>query len=88
MEALKVVLYALAFCASFGCAILLMRGYRQFRYRLLLWSAICFGCLTLNNVFLFLDLVVLPGTDLRLARLITAMAGVLCMLYAFLWESE
>ena len=88
MEALRVVLYVLAIVTSLGCTVLLVRGWRKRRYRLLLWSSICFAGLTVNNVLLFLDLVVFPGIDLRPWRLCASLAGVLCMLYAFIWEVE
>ena len=88
MDPLKIGLYSLAILTSLGCTVLLIRGYRQRRYSLLLWSAVCFACLTANNVLLFVDLLIFPTVDLRLWRLITSLAGVLCMLYAFIWESE
>jgi hypothetical protein len=88
MELIRIALYSLAILTSFGCTLLLIRGYRERRYPLLLWSAICFACLTANNVLLFLDMLVIPGMDLRVWRLVTALAGVACMLYAFVWESE
>ena len=88
MELIKVGLYSLTILASLGCTLLLARGYLERRYSLLLWSAICFGFLTLNNVVLFVDMLVVPSMDLRLWRLIAALAGVLCMLYAFIWEAE
>ena len=88
MELIKIALYSLAILTSLGCTVLLARGYRERKYSLLLWSAVCFGFLTLNNVLLFLDMLVVPTIDLRLARLFTALAGVLSMLYAFIWESE
>ena len=88
MELLKFTLYSLAIVTSLGCTVLLVRGYRTRRYPLLLWSAICFACLTANNVLLFVDMLVVPSVDLRLWRLLTALTGVVCMLYAFIWESE
>jgi hypothetical protein len=88
MELIKVALYSLAILTSLGCTVLLARGYLERRYSLLLWSAICFGFLTLNNVILFVDMLLVPEVDLRLWRLLSALAGVLSMLYAFLWESE
>jgi Family of unknown function (DUF5985) len=88
MDPLKIGLYSLAILTSLGCTVLLIRGYRQRQYSLLLWSAVCFACLTANNVLLFVDLLVFPTVDLRLWRLVTSLAGVLCMLYAFIWESE
>jgi hypothetical protein len=88
MDLLRIALYSLAILTSLGCTVLLIRGYRERRYSLLLWSAICFACLTANNVLLFVDMLVIPAMDLRVWRLVAALAGVVCMLYAFLWESE
>jgi hypothetical protein len=57
--------------------------------RLLLWSALCFVFLSVNNMVLFIDSVLLPTqVDLRLVRLAAALAGVGCLLYAFVWEAE
>lgn len=88
MAAFVVVLYLLAIVTSFACTILLYRGYLQSRTRLLLWSALCFVGLTVNNVFLFLDLVVFTSVDLRAVRLIASLTGMLFLLYAFIWEAE
>jgi hypothetical protein len=88
MDLLRIALYSLAILTSLGCTVLLIRGYQERRYSLLLWSAICFACLTANNVLLFVDMLVIPAMDLRVWRLVAALAGVVCMLYAFLWESE
>ena len=50
---------------------------------------LCFIFLTANNVLLFVDTIVLPTqVDLRLYRLGAALAGVACLLYAFIWEAE
>ena len=60
METFKVVLFLLAIVTSLACTVLLFRSYVQSRVRLLLWSSVCFVCLTANNVILFVDVVVLP----------------------------
>lgn len=88
METSKIVLYALSVLTSLACAILLFRGYRQRKVRLLMWSAICFACLTLNNILLFVDLVIFPSGDLRLFRLSAALTGMLFLLYGFIWDAE
>ena len=88
MEAFRAVLYAVALLTSTLCTILLFRGYARRRFRLLLWSAVCFAGLTINNLLLFVDLVVFPTVDLRMPRLIAALAGIAVMLYAFIWEAE
>ena len=88
MDGLKLVLYALAILSSLTCATLLTRAYLQRRVRLLMWSAICFIGLTINNVALFVDLVVFPQVDLRLLRLVPALIGMSCLLYGFILDVE
>lgn len=88
MNGLKVALYAVAVLSSLSCTILLFRGYARRRIRLLLWSAICFGGLTVSNVALFLDLVIFPTVNLRLARLIPALVAMTFLLYGFVWDAE
>jgi hypothetical protein len=66
----------------------LFRGYARTGVRLLLWSALCFIFLTVNNVLLFVDNIILPEIDLRLFRLAAALIGIGCLLYAFIWEAE
>jgi len=88
MNALKVALYILAVASSGACAILLLRAYLQRRVRLLMWSGICFIGLTVNNIALFVDLVVFPQIDLRLARLVPALIGMMCLLYGFIYDTE
>jgi hypothetical protein len=44
--------------------------------------------LSLNNVLLFFDLVVFPNVDLRPYRVAAGLAGVLALLYGFVWEAE
>ena len=89
METFKLLLFSLAALTSFACMALLFRGYARTGVRLLLWSAVCFICLTANNVLLFFDTIVFPTQiDLRPFRLGAALAGVACLLYAFIWEAE
>jgi Family of unknown function (DUF5985) len=84
----KVALYVIAVLSSGVCAVLLLRGYFQRRVRLLMWSGICFVGLTVNNIALFLDLVVFPAIDLRLMRLVPALIGMTFLLYGFIWDAE
>jgi hypothetical protein len=89
MQAFQFVLFLLAALTSLACMGLLFRGYARTRVPLLLGSALCFVFLSLNNVALFVDTIVLPTqVDLRLLRLGAALAGIACLLYAFIWEAE
>ena len=89
MEAFKSVLFLLAIVTSLACMVLLFRGYMRSGLRILMWSALCFVCLSINNILLFIDLVLLPNNiDLRMFRHGTALVGMLFMLYGFIRESE
>lgn len=88
MVSVDFVLTLLAALTSLACMVLLFRGYAATGVRLLLWSALCFVCLTANNALLFFDLVVFPDIDLRVYRIAAAFAGILFLLYGFLWEAE
>jgi hypothetical protein len=88
MPAIDAILSLLAALTSLGCMLLLFRAYAANGLRLLLWSALCFVCLTANNTLLFFDLAVFPDVDLRAYRLGAALAAVLCLLYAFIGETE
>lgn len=78
--------YILGALTSLWCAVLLSSGYRRVGQRLLLWSGLCFAGLALSNVLLFLDLVIFPGLDLHLLRLITAAIATGLLLYGLIWE--
>jgi hypothetical protein len=82
------VVYALCSATSIACTVLLLRGYRRSRVRLLLWSGLCFAGLALNNVLLFVDVRVVPQTDLSLVRSIPALAGVAVLLFGMIWETR
>jgi hypothetical protein len=44
--------------------------------------------LSLSNALLVLDMLVFLDTDLRLLRLAATLAGLLFLLYGFIWEAE
>ena len=80
--------YVLCALTSITCAVLLLRGYARSRVRLLLWSGLCFAGLALNNVLLFIDVRVLPETDLSLVRTLPAVAGIAVLIYGMVWETR
>jgi hypothetical protein len=81
------ITYLLCGATSILCAILLGRGYIRTRTRLLMWSTLCFVGLAINNILLFLDLVILPDLDLRLVRSGTALVSVLLLAVGLIWEA-
>jgi hypothetical protein len=78
--------YILSALISLACAVLLLRSFAQARTALLMWAAVCFLGLTLNNTLLFVDKVVATDVDLSLWRTIPALAGMLALVFGLLWE--
>jgi Family of unknown function (DUF5985) len=82
------VTYLLCALTSLTCAWLLLRAYTRSRFRLLLWSGLCFAGLTLNNVLLVLDRLVFTAVDLGLLRLVTAFVALALLVFGLVWERE
>ncbi|MBN9680806.1 MULTISPECIES: DUF5985 family protein [unclassified Corallococcus] len=78
--------YILCALTSLSCAVLLLRAWRRTRNKLLLYSGLCFAVFTLNNVLLFVDLVLVPAGDLSLARTVTSLAGASVLLFGLIWD--
>jgi hypothetical protein len=78
--------YILSALISLACAALLLRSFFQAHTLLLLWAAVCFLGLTLNNTLLFVDEV--ADADLALWRAIPALAGMLALVFGLLWEES
>jgi len=87
-ETFPAVVYVLCFLTSAACAFLLGRSYRRSRVRLLFWSSICFAFLAGNNLALVLDLIIWPDGDLRIVRLLLALAAVVSLIWGFIWDRE
>lgn len=82
------VVYLLCALTSTFCAYLQVRSYHRQRTRLLLWSSACFVGLAMNNVMLFVDLVVVPDLDLSIIRTTFALGATLMLLVGLIWESK
>jgi hypothetical protein len=80
--------YVLCAVTSLVCGLLLFRGYRASRTRLLLWSSLCFLGFFLNNALLFVDLVVAPQIDLSLLRNGVGLSALVLLLYGLIWDAE
>ena len=83
------IVYVLCALTSVLCAGLLIRSYRANRSKLLLWSTLCFIGLALNNILLFIDIVLTPpDVDLRVLRSLTAMLGLSTLVIGLIWENK
>jgi hydrogenase/urease accessory protein HupE len=82
------VVYILCALTSFACAVLLLRAYAQRRVRLLFWSGLSFVGFTLGNLFLVIDTMMVPATDLTLFRSLPVLGGLLVLIYGLVWDTE
>lgn len=80
--------FGLCLITSALCAALLLRSYLASRSKLLLYAALGFGFLALNNLFLVGDMVVFPNVDLWPFRQAASVAAVAVLLYGFTFEVE
>lgn len=83
------LLYTVCTLTALLCSFLLFRAYWRSRYKLLLWSGLCFAGLALNNALIVVDIVILgPAIDLYPIRLFTAFLSMMALLYGLIWEVE
>jgi hypothetical protein len=81
-------IYLMCAATSLLAAVLLLRQYRLSRSPLLLWSFIGFIGLAANNILVYLDLVIVPSSDLAVPRTLAGALGVMALLYGLIWESR
>lgn len=82
------IIYLLCAFTSLGAALLLWRGYRRSRQRLLYWSSLCFAILAASNGLLIMDLVIFPDVYILPWRNFVTQAGLLVLLYGLIFESD
>ncbi len=83
-------LYVYLLCAftCLVCTTLLGRAWLKSKVRLLLWCSLCFLLLTVNNVFLFVDLVVIPTKDFTVWRSGSNLLGMSILVFGLIWDSN
>jgi hypothetical protein len=81
-------IYSLCAITALACTLLLAHSYRKNRYSLLLWSSLCFAGLTVNNLLLVIDKVLLPAIDLAVFRNSVALLSLTILLYGLIWRTE
>ncbi len=82
------LVYGLCAITSGLCALLLLRAYFARPARLLLWSSLCFIGLAVNNMLLFVDLIIVPTVDLTMYRDITATCAIMMLLFGLIWHAR
>ena len=81
-------IYSLWAMTALWWTYLLLNAYAKSGYRLLLWSGLCFAGLTINNLLLVIDKLVIPDGDLSLWRTASALGAMMILLYGLVWDSE
>jgi hypothetical protein len=83
----ELIYVACALTSSF-CAILLVRNYGRTRLRLAFLASLCFSGLALNNLLLVFERVVMPSTDLSIARGAVALVAMLFLVAGLVLEDS
>lgn len=82
------LVYTLCFITSSICAGLLLRSFFATQARLLLWSALAFVALAVNNFFVLMDVIIMPEVNFLPYRHLAALTAVCVLIYGFIWEVE
>lgn len=83
------IVYLLSFLLSVLCAVLLFRKYKSTKSNLLFWTGISFLLISLNNLILFVDLVILAEVDFggNILRVLSGAMGGCVLLFGLIWET-
>ncbi len=82
------IIYLLCALTAAGCSALLFKGYRASHSPLLFWSALCFAGLTISNLVVVVDNVLLPMSDFASWRVGIGVVSIGVLLYGLISESR
>ena len=82
------IIYGLCALTAMLCTCLLLYAYVTSRYRMLLWGGLCFMGLTISNILVIVDEVLIPMGDLSTERLVTALISMVILIYGLIVESN
>lgn len=83
---INLIVTSLSALTALLCTILSFRGYARSRYKLLLWSGLCFAGLSLSNVLMVVEVYILPDLNLQLARLLLGLSALLILIYGLIFN--
>ncbi len=81
------LIYFMCALTAFACFVLLWRSWRANRAPLLFWSSLCFAGLTLSNVLLVVDKLVVPQ-DLTPYRLVVTLVALSLLVFGLVWGDD
>lgn len=82
------LIYLLCAATALMCAVILWRGYKANRVRLLFWSGACFLGLAMENVLSFADWATGPEINLWPYQQLTGLLALFVLLYGLIWETN
>lgn len=82
------LIYFLCALTALACFVLLWRAWRSNKAALLFWSALCFAGLTLSNVLLVIDKLLLADVDLTTQRLMLTLGALLLLVFGLVWGDD
>ena len=80
------IIYTLCTLTSMLCAVLLLRSYSKSKYRLLYWAGLCFVGLTLNNMLLVADKLIVSNFDLFPLRVTVGFLALCFFMYGLIFD--
>lgn len=80
--------YLLCAATCLLCTTMLFRGFARTRVRLLFWSGLCFAGLVLENIILYIDVVIVPDVDLSVWRKLPGLISLSLLIFGLVWESK
>lgn len=83
---METLVYTSCALTSVLCAWLLLRFFYETRYRLLLWSGLCFAGLAMSNIVLVADKIIFPHINFGSYRLLIALVALLPLMYGLIFE--
>lgn len=83
---INLVITSLCALMALLCATLSFRGYLRSKYKLLLWSGLCFSGLTLSNLVMVADVYLIPNHNLGLVRLFLGLFAMLILIYGLIFN--
>jgi hypothetical protein len=81
-------IYLLCAITSLVACGLLLRWYLRRRSPLLLWSCVGFLGLAINNVLVYVDLVLFVTVNLSAIRAVVGALAMVVMLWGLIWEGD
>jgi ABC-type Fe3+ transport system permease subunit len=84
----QALVYSLCLMTGTLCAVLLARSWLRTKRRFLLWCAVSFALLAVNNALVLTDMLAIPHDNLIPVRQAAALGAVVVLIYGFMWEID